>query len=332
MEIVGNEVYTLLDHAKQFGPDGEELAVAEVLSKANPMIEDALVIESNSDAGHLTAIRTAIPHGTWRKAYKGVQPVKDGLKQVTESFGTLASDSIVDKLVAEKGGKVAQVRMGQAKSIMTGMAYDMGKTLIEGSQKKEEESFTGLASRYNKVGTFDSEDSSRNVVSAGGNAANAMSSIYFITWDSDKVFMFYPKGSKAGIEHIDYSAGNKCVSVEDGKGGSFPAYHDHFQWQAGLCVADWRYAGRVCNIADTTTGDDLLKALDELCNRVSTDGGGKAILYMNKKVRFKLQQALNKKGNVYYTPEKPGQPLVLTYNGYPVHVCSFISNAEAKVN
>ena len=330
MEIVGNEVYTLLDHSKQF-KDGEELAVVELLSKSNPMIEDGVVVESNSDSGHVLAIRTAIPHGTWRRAYKGVQPVKDQLKQVTESFGTLAADSIVDKLVAEKGGKVSSVRMGQAKSIMTGMAYDMGKTVIEGYQKKDEEAFTGLASRYNKLGGFDAEDSSRNVVSAGGSSNGAMSSVYLINWDTDKCFMFYPKGSKAGIERLDYSAGNKPVPVEDAKGGTFPAYHEHFQWQLGLCVANWKYCGRVCNIADNTTGEALLKALDELCNRVSTDGSGKIVLYMNKKTRFKLQQALNAKGNVFYTAEKPGQPLVMTYNGYPVHVCDFISNTEATV-
>lgn len=327
MEIVDNQVVTLLDYSKQFTEAGEELAVIDVIAKNNPMIADAMVTESNSDAGHQYAVLTGIPDGTWRRAYKGVQPAKGTQKVVTESFGTLAAYSTVDKLIAEKGGKVSQVRARNAKSILSGLSNMMGKKMVYGSDKADEEAFTGFEARYNKIGTFDSEDSSRCVVSAGGSTDKKLSSILLVTWDSDKAFTFFPKGTKAGVERID----SGLTNVEDGNGKKFPAYEEYFEWKMGLAVADWRYCGRVCNIASDTDGAALLKALNELCNRVESNGSGKTYLYMNKSVRFMLEQALEKKGNVFYTPQQPGQPLVMTYRGIPVHVCDFITNTEALV-
>lgn len=330
MQIVGNEVYTLLDYSKQFTESGEELAVAEVLSKKNPMVEDAITIESNSDAGHLYAVRTGLPEGTWRRAYKGIQPEKGTQKQVTETFGTLANLSIVDKLIAEKGGKVKEVRAGQAKTILEGMAYTMGKTLIYGSHKKNEEQFTGLASRYNELGTFDSEDSSRNVVSAGGTTVNGQSSIYLVTWDTDKVFTFFPKGTKAGIQRVDYTPSMPHM-IDEGNNGRLPVYEEYFEWKLGLCVQDWRFSGRVCNIDSTVTGEALRNAIDELCNRVDMNGG-KTFLYMNKKTRFALQQAIDGKANVFFTPNVPNEQLVMNYNGIPVRVCDFLASNEAVIS
>lgn len=330
MEIVGEEVYTLLDYSKQF-ENGEELAVAEVLTKANPMLQDGVVIESNSDAGHMHAIRTGLPKGTWRRAYKGVPYSKGTQKTVTDTYGVLAQNIIVDKLIAEKGGKIGAVRMGQFKTTVEGMSQTMGETLIYGSTKKEEESFTGLASRYAEASkNWDNDSSARNVVLAGVGEKDKNTSIYLVTWAADKTFMFFPKGTKAGIQRIDYTPNGKPHSVEDAKGGKFPAYEEYVEWKLGLGIADWRYSGRLANITAATTGAELRAALDELMARVDL-GMGNSVLYMNKQTRFKLQQALDNKGNVFYTPAQPNQPAVLNYNGLPVHVCDFIKNDEAIV-
>ena len=329
MEITGEEVYTLLDYSKQF-ENGEELVVAEVLTKANPMLQDGVVIESNSDAGHVHSIRTGLPKGTGRRAYKGVPYAKGTQRTVTDTYGVLAQNIIVDKLIAEKGGKIGAVRMGQFKSTVEGMSQTMGETLIYGSQKKEEEAFTGLASRYAEASSnWDEESSSRNVVLAGSGSANANTSIYLVTWAPDKTFMFFPKGSKAGIQRIDLTPKGPH-NVSDGKGDRYPAYEEYVEWKLGLGISDWRYSGRLANITASTTGAELRAGLDELMARVDL-GMGNSVLYMNKQTRFKLQQALDNKGNVFYTPAQPNQPAVLNYNGLPVHVCDFIKNTEAIV-
>ena len=76
MAIIADQMYNLRDAAAQFGPDGQELAVAEVLSQTNDIIGDMLIRESNLDSGHEYAVRTGIPAGTWRRAYQGVDAEK----------------------------------------------------------------------------------------------------------------------------------------------------------------------------------------------------------------------------------------------------------------
>ena len=102
MAIIADKYYNLLDYAKQFDESGQELAIAEVLSKSNDIIGDAMVVESNLDSGHEYAVRTGIPEGTWRRAYQGIEPAKATTKVVVESYGTLSAYSVVDKLIAEK--------------------------------------------------------------------------------------------------------------------------------------------------------------------------------------------------------------------------------------
>lgn len=331
MAIIADKHYNLLDYSQQFAENGDLVAVADVLVKSNPMIEDAVLIESNSDAGHLHAIQASIPEGTWRRAYEGVPYEKGTQIQVMDTFGLLAANSLVDQEIAEKGGKINEVRTRQAKTIIEGMGQTMGKSLIYGSLKKNEKSFVGLAAHYSVAGgAWTANDSSRNVVKAGSGSSNANSSVYFVTWDSDKIFTFYPKGAKAGLQHIDYTPNGKPEEVIDENGNSFPGYKDYFAWKMGLCVHDWRYGGRVANITSATTGAELRAAMDEMLARVNK-GTGKQVLYMNKQVAFKLQQSLDSKGNVFYTPAQPNQPAVLMYSGIPVHVCEFIASNEATL-
>ena len=70
MAIIADKYYNLLDYAKQFDESGQELAIAEVLSKSNDIIGDAMVVESNLDSGHEYAVRTGIPRAP------GAEPIR----------------------------------------------------------------------------------------------------------------------------------------------------------------------------------------------------------------------------------------------------------------
>ena len=204
MAIIADKYYTLLDQAKQFGEDGRELAIAEVLSQSNDIVKDALVIEGNSDSGHEYAVRTGIPEGTFRLAYHGVAPEKATVADVLEGYGTLAAYSVVDKLIAERGGHVSAVRSGQAKGIVAGMSNTMAKNMIYGNSRKTPERFTGLAARYN---SFNAK-SARCLIDGGSKTDDQNTSIYLVVWAPDKVYTFFPKGTKAGLQRIDHGLVN----------------------------------------------------------------------------------------------------------------------------
>jgi hypothetical protein len=324
MAIIAAQNYTLVDYAKQFDPSGQELAIAEVLSQSNDIIGDALVKESSLDSGHEYAVRTGIPDGTWRRAYQGVPPAKATTKVVVESYGTLSAYSVVDKLVAEKGGHVDAVRTGQSRAIIAGMSSTMASNLIYGDAGATPERFTGLAERYNDL---QNAESSRNVIDAGGTTNGQNSSIYLVVWDADKVFTFFPKGSKAGIQRVDYG----LVTHTDASGNEFPAYKEYFEWKLGLAVQDWRYAGRICNIDTQNIPSTLIDDMCDLEEKIQSLSMGKPVWYMNRTIKAALRKLASSRTNVQYTPDQITSRPLMTFNEIPVHICDAITDTENVV-
>lgn len=326
MAIIADKMYNLRDAAAQFDPNGQELGIAEVLSQTNDIIGDMLMRESNLESGHEFAQRTGIPRGTWRRPYEGVDAEKATQKIVLARHGTLGAYSVVDKMTAERGGHVDAVRTGQAKAIIAGMSDTVAKALIYGG-RKELEKCVGLAEYYNTKNT--KVDSSRNVVDAGGAVANPKTSIFLVVWDSDKVFGFFPKGSKAGITRNDFGLVNHLDPIKEKE---FPAYKEYFEWQIGLAVQDWRYAGRVANInVNDLANVDLYGLLQDLEEKIQKLGVGKPCFYMNRTVKGELRKQLGQKANVHYAPGQPGQLPIMSVDEIPVHICDAISNEEELV-
>ena len=276
------------------------------------------------DSGHEYAVRTGIPEGTWRRAYQGIEPAKATTKVVVESYGTLSAYSVVDKLVAEKGGHVEAVRTGQSRAIIAGMSNTMAHNIIYGNAGETPERFTGLAARYSALS---GAESAKNVISAGGSTDGQNSSIYLVVWDTDKVFTFFPKGSKAGIQRVDHG----LVNHVDASGNEYPAYKEYFEWKLGLAVQDWRYAGRICNIDVTDVPSTLIDKMCELEEKIQSLQLGKPVWYMNRTVKAALRKLASSKQNVQYTPDQITSRPMMTFNEIPVHVCDAIEDTENVV-
>ena len=284
------EYYNLLDHAKQFSPNGDEYAVVKILEQSNPVIKDMPVIESNDESGHTYAVQTGIPEGTWRRAYEGVEPTKHTQKVVHDTYGRMSTTSIVDVAVAEKGGKIAETRAAMAEAHLEGMAQGMAKKVFYGSNADNEKSFIGLAPRFSALS---GAESSANVISNGGSSAGAQSSIYLVGWGKNKTFGFYPKGTRAGIKRYDFSA-NGPVPCELVAGKVFPGYKEQYEWLMGLAVADWRYSARLCNIqAPTSMDNDAFKALFKnfmkAVNQIHNVDAVNLVAYCSRDVKFALR-------------------------------------------
>jgi len=280
-------VFTLFDHAKMFDAKGESiLPVANILQQHDPIINDMVLIESNSDSGHQYAVQTGLPEVTWRRAYEGVQPSKGTQRVVNETYGRASTVSLTDVAVADKGGKSAVIRAEQASRHLEAMSQEMAGKIIYGSAADNEKSFVGLAARYNDKDA----DSGRNLFNAGGNANR--SSIYLVGWAKNKIFTFFPKGTKAGITHYDF--GGKPVDVIDANGGTYPAYKDQYEWLMGLGVQDWRYGARIANINvnDLNSKQKCAALYDkfmEALNSIQNLNGIKLVAYASRKVKFALR-------------------------------------------
>jgi len=282
-----NGEFTLFDHAKLFDKNGNLLPVVNVLQKTDPILNDAVMIESNSDNGHTYAVQTGLPEVTWRRAYEGVQPSKATQKVVHETYGRLSTVSLVDAAIAEKAGKVQVVRASEARRHLEAMSQEMASKMIYGSNALNEKAFVGFAARY----ADKDADSARNLFNGGG--SSNLSSIYLVGWSEDKIFGFYPKGSQAGIIRYDYSK-NGPIDITDASGNTYPGYKEQYELLLGMGVADWRYGARVCNIDVTDLGTKakcaaLYDKFMAAVNSIQNLNGIKLVAYASRKVKFALR-------------------------------------------
>lgn len=324
------ENYSLLDYSRQFGADSKEYAIANVLAQSNPILQDAVMIEGNSDSGHEYAIMTGLPTATWRRAYQGVQPSKSTRKVVKETFGICSEVSAIDKVIAEKGGNIAKVRASEAEAHLESMSQAIATKIIYGSEAETEEAFVGLSARYNKIST-DKTKSGYNIISASGSTSGSMCSVWIIGWGENKIFTFAPKGTKSGIETIDYSS-NGPIAIEDSLGGTYPGYKEQFEAKIGLGVQDWRYAVRIPNIIPgTTTADNLRKLVLNGLDRIYNLALCKPVIYCNRACLSMLREAMDAKANVWYDPKDPNARPVFAINGVPVKALDALTTKETTV-
>lgn len=294
------EAYNLFDYAATHLKDGKEANIARVLIQSNPILKDAPVIESNSDAGHQYSIQTSLPKNVWRRAYQGVPATKGTYKLVTETYGLMSGLSEVDKVMAEKGGNVKEVRTQLLDDRLASMGQDGVKKILYGSKEDNEKAFIGLAARYSSLDA--KVDTAKQVINNGGTGDGNLTSIYLIGWAKNKIFTFFPKGTRAGIEVIDYSK-NGPIQLHDADGNVYPGYAMQAEWKIGLGVQDYRYAARIANIkmselntkdAKVALYDNFMKALGkihnlELCHLVA---------YCHRDVKDALRTGYLASGNV----------------------------------
>ena len=232
---------TLADWAKTRDPDGSTAAVIEMLNQNTSALHDVLWKEGNLPTGHQTTVRTGLPHGTWRKLYKGIQPTKSSRAQITDTCGMLEARSEVDVKVANLNGNTATFRLSEADAHVEGLTQDFLSTLFYGDTDVQPEKFTGLTPRYNTLNA--AVPVSQNVLDAGGTGSDN-TSIWLVGWGENTITGIYPKGSTAGLSHKDLGE----IDAFDESNNRYRAYADLWNWDCGLSVRDWRYAVRIANV------------------------------------------------------------------------------------
>jgi len=346
MATIGALALTYGDWAKRMDDGYRVATIIELLSQTNEILEDMLVMEGNLPTGHKTTVRTGLPIGTWRLLNAGVPNAKSTTAQIVDTCGNLETYAVIDKDIADLNGNTAEFRLSEVKAFLEGMSQQVAATLIYGNQFANPERFTGLAARYSTVTTANSQ-TAVNVLDAGG-TASVNTSIWIVVWGADTCFATFPKGKITGLQHRDMGE----WPVQDSAGNTYQAYRDHFKWEIGLVLRDWRYAVRIANI-DTTilTGvsaanliNFLVRGLYRLPTQPVSAGTvqtsdtpevranmGRTIIYANRVVRTYLDlQAMNKTNVLLRIEEFDGKPIT-TFRGIPVRTCDAILNTEARV-
>lgn len=330
MTTVGNTYLTLKDKYSQMEGGKVASTIIDLLAMSNPLLEDAVVIECNEGTTHKTTVRNGLPEVEFRKFYQGVKCSKGDYTQVTDTTGMLEVYSEVDKALADLNGDVNQFRLNESQGFLEAMNQTVEENLFYGNKDTNPAGFDGLASRYNKLST-DEKSIGNWVVDAGG-TGNDNTSIWFVTWGDLHTHMLYPKGSKAGLQHENKGQ----VTKENADGTMYEVYRDHFVWNLGLSVRDYRSTCRIANIDVTKlNGSSAVDVIDKMVDAYNLvedyNKTGKTVIYCNKTIRAALhKQAMNKQ-NVNLTIDNyAGKPIV-SFLGIPIKCCNKILNTESKV-
>ena len=327
MAALGDTYLTLADKYKREDPDHKIAAIIELLHETNDIISDAITVEGNLPTGHRTTVRTGLPSATWRKLYQGVQPSKSTTKQVDDQAGMLEAYSQVDKSLADLNGNTSAFRMSEAQAFVEAMNQEFVNTLIYGDTDADPEKYMGLAPRFNAI-SADKTKSGYNIIDAGG-AGSDNTSIWFVKWGPNTCHLMYPKGSMAGLTHNDLGE----VTVTESDGSMWQAYRDHWKWDVGLTVRDWRGIARVANVdvsemaaGNVALDDFMIEAYYKVKKRP-----GNGVIYCNEQVMVALHKLAKDKANVNLTLREFEGREVVSFLGYPVREAEAILNTEAEI-
>lgn len=321
---------TLLDFAKSIDPNGKTAVVVELLNQTNEPLSDASSIEGNLPTGHRTTIRTGLPVAVWRQLYGGVPPSKSIRAQVDDTCGMLEARSEVDKDLADLNGNSNDFRLSEASAFLEAMNQAFVQTLFYGDTSVNPERFMGLSPRYG----LSTATNGQNVIKAGGATASNNHSIWLVGWGPQAITLIFPKASQAGLIHQDLGE----IDAFDGSNYRFRALADRWQWKVGLCVRDWRYAVRICNIDNTnlltdTTGTTykLIEYMIKAIARVPSMSNCRPVFYANRTIKEMLAiQAMNKSTNALGLAQGADQ-FTTNFLGIPIHLADQLLATEAIV-
>jgi len=332
MATVGNTYLTLRDKLSQTEGGKVTATIIDMFAESNTLLEDAVVVECNDGTSHKTTVRNGLPDIEFRKFYQGVNCSKGDYTQITDTTSMLDDYSECDKKLADLNGDVAQFRLNESDAHIQAMNNKVQQAFFYGNKKNDEAAFDGLATRFNTIsstkGTLGYQ-----VISAGGSGSDN-TSIWLVAWGDRHTHLIYPKGSDAGLKHIDKGV----VTTEDGSGKKFEAYRDYFSWDVGLSVRNYRSIGRIANIdvSDLKTSgaaklDDLMIELYYRCKK-HIKGAKKVVWYCNETIETALHKQAKDKANINLTINEYGGQPVVEFLKMPVKCCDQILDTEAQVS
>lgn len=340
MATLASGQLTLVDIAKRTDSKGNALKIAELLSQQNDILEDVVWRPSNELTSHKEGIRTGLPDIYWRGYNQGTPNAKSQTAQVVEPLAMAEARSHIDAKLLELNGNSASWRMTEEAPFVEAMGQGVAGKMFNGNVAVDPKTFSGLATRYSST----SAGNGNNVLLAGGSGADN-ASVYLVGWGENSVFGIYPKGSQAGLMMKDLGIDD----VNDSDGNPYQAAKTLYQWDCGLCVKDWRYAGRIANIDMSdwlgvtgtqawTSATHVLKLMVKLLARIPNKNNCRLAFYANRSVAEGLMiQAMDRSSasvlSIQDAVNQFGQEVKqLTVLGVPVRIVDQLGVAETLVS
>lgn len=343
MTLLAANVHTLLDVASRQDPTGKPALIAEILTATNPILSDMHWSEGNLTTGERTTVRTGLPSVAFRAINAGVPRSKSTVAQVDEGAAELVGQHSVDRSLAILYGAGPEAyRLSEAGPFMEAMNETMATTLFYGNARANPKEFTGLAPRFNSLSGFNA----KQIIDAGGTGSTNRS-IWLIVWGENTVKGIYPRGSKGGLMHLDTTANRNPGPdgyptgdyTPDANGNRYLVYNDHYQWNCGLAVKDYRFIIRIANLDYTlltknqTTGADIQDLMVQALENIqSTEGAGRrAMFYAPRLVTGMLRRQMLSTKQAFLSWDEIGGRKIMSFQGVGIQRTDALEVNEARV-
>ena len=196
MALYGDTYLDLIDVYQRQPAKQGMIPFINMLSYAQPVLEDAVVMACNKGSENVTSLLTGLPTGSWGQLYKGVAKSKSNRIQVTDTTGFYESMAGVDTRLSDYANNLQQLRHEEALTHIESMSQEMTSRIWYANSTVNPEQFMGFAPRFNSL----SDAQSSQIVDANGVATAGSTSIWFITWGNTQSSLLYPANSMAGLK------------------------------------------------------------------------------------------------------------------------------------
>lgn len=327
--------------AARMSNNNETLRVAEVLNEDNDVIQDAVMQRSTDMTSHVASRRTRLPAVNWIKVGNGWNATTGLLNQVREEMGMLKARFLAPEDVMALQPDPDKYRANQERAYIESMGQEFANTIFgnwsAGSlTPPPPEEFAGFSTRYPSLGT----DRTAYVINNGNTTGSDNTSIWFVQWALDKVYLIHPRNMDGGgLKKQDmglvYTSGDNSVASTSATSpnptNSLWAFITEFSWNVGLAVEDTRSIKRLANI-DSVAGSTFTLNEDFIIQiRNNFKGNEKVFMYVNETIFTQLQILAKDKGNVNWGPSNPfGEPQ-LFFLDMPIRRADAITNVEATL-
>ena len=272
--------------------------------------------------------------------HAGQQAVAVAVAQVDEGAALLEGKSACDRELAKAHGNVGEYRLSEASAFFESMTQTFCTTFFYGNAATSPQAFTGLSPRFDDVAS-----SVKDQIIDAGSSDTDNASIWLLVTGPQGVMGIYPKGTKAGITHIDVTkaTGQADDGVDigmywdDADGKQFLALVDQFNLHCGLSVKDPRKVVRIGSIERSALaasgGVRLQMKMVEALERIDglNAAGHQAAWVMDRQTRSFLRQQLLNDKNPYLAWEEHAGKKMLHFGEVPILRSDALAVNEAAI-
>lgn len=326
--ILTKDYPTLVDVLKT---QNDSADVIEMCAEVNPMIKDAVYQQCNDGSTHDVVVVNGLAEAAFRDYYEGVKPSTGATTKVKLTTGMLESRGLADKKLVDKHKNPAKFRLVLNKTHIEAMNNTMQKEIIYGTKTKGGK-FNGLATCYNTIST-DKKKVGYNVIDAKGTGDN-LTSIYMVSWGDVGTSLIYPDAAEdnGGLKHIAKPAD----TVRNSDGTEYEAYRDIYEWDLGLCLANWKTGGRIANIDvskfGTADAPDLEQLMTELYYKtMGKRTGMNTVFYVPLEVIIEFERQIKAKYDHTADVIKYLGEDIVSFKKIPLRLCEQIAIDETHV-